>query len=115
MTSLFLVATSAGAQCFKIPVAFWIEDSPDVVLHVISFGASVCSVLFAASFLLAYYGRGGDGKKHSGEGKEVYRMSLSRIYYGTRNVFPDGENQKEEPLLQPSSEPEKKEDDAAKT
>ncbi len=111
MTSLFLVATSAGAQCFKIPVAFWIEDSPDVVLHVISFGASVCSVLFAASFLLAYYGRGSDGKKHPGEGKEVCSMSLSRIYYySTRNVFPDGENQKEEPLLQPSSVPEKKED-----
>ncbi len=54
VTSLFLVSTSMGAQLFKIPVPLWIAKHPVVVVHVVSFGAAACSVLFFAALVVSH-------------------------------------------------------------
>ncbi len=53
LTSLFLIATSVGAQCFKIPVAFYIETNVAALLYAVATGAFACAVLFATAKCIA--------------------------------------------------------------
>ena len=50
---MFLVATSVGAQAFKIPAAAWIEDEPQSLMSALAAATAFLLVAFAASFALA--------------------------------------------------------------
>ncbi len=53
LTAFFLMATSAGAQCFKVPVAYLVDSDPTVVVHFVSVGAGACVALFGTSFAIS--------------------------------------------------------------
>ena len=53
LTSVFLVATSVGAQAFKIPAAAWIEEEPQSLMSALAAAAAFLLIAFAASFALA--------------------------------------------------------------
>ena len=53
LTSVFLVATSVGAQAFKIPAAAWIEEKPQWLMSALAAATAFLLVAFAASFALA--------------------------------------------------------------
>jgi len=57
MTSLFLIATSVGAQCFKPLVAYFIEEEPMTLVWVVSVAAFLTCGLFISSFLLHTFNR----------------------------------------------------------
>ena len=50
---MFLVATSVGAQAFKIPAAAWIEEKPQWLMSALAAATAFLLVAFAASFALA--------------------------------------------------------------
>ncbi len=51
--AVFLMATSVGAQFFKVPVAYWMKSNPGVVIHVVSAGACACAAFFGAAYAYA--------------------------------------------------------------
>ena len=53
ITSLFLIATTFGAQCFKIPIAAWIEDNPMSLIFCLCFSAIVLAITFTGAKITA--------------------------------------------------------------
>ena len=58
LTSVFLVATSVGAQAFKIPAAACIEGEPRSLMRALAAATAFLLAAFAASFALAKHFKG---------------------------------------------------------
>ena len=53
LTSVFLVATSVGAQAFKIPLASRIEEEPQFLMSALAAATAFLLVTYAVSFAMA--------------------------------------------------------------